>query len=145
MRCVFVSTDESLAFVLSPARDEVDLVRRDDERGLVSLQDVEALDRLRPEPLIDIDDQDRQVRQCTASGPQRRKRDVARRVDEKETGNPERAALYEIAAHLEDCRERDFGGPDVLRDSAGLAARDAGAANSIEEGPVHRAAVPTDG
>src|SRR5207245_10060742 len=99
-----------VALVVSPDRDEVDLVCCDDERGLVSLQDVQALDRLRPEPLIDIDDQDRQVGQCTASGSQRRKRDVARRVDEKETGNPERATLYETAGHLEDCRERDSGG-----------------------------------
>ena len=58
---------------------------------------------------------------------------MARGVDEKETGDREGLSFDEIAAHLEDGREGDLRGSDVLRDAAGLAAGNAGPANSIQE------------
>src|SRR2546425_2728749 len=60
-RLILVRADERLALVLAPTWHHVDLVRRDDERGLVPPEDVQALDRLRTESLVDVDDEDREV------------------------------------------------------------------------------------
>src|SRR2546422_3139949 len=144
-RLILVRADERLALVLPPSGHHVDLVRRDDERGLVPPEDVQALDRLRTESLVDVDDEDREVGERTAAGAQGREGHVARGIDEEEAGDTERSSLDEVPAHLEDCRKRDFCRADVLRDPAGLAAGHASAANPIEEGRLAMVHVPQDG
>src|SRR2546422_69166 len=67
-RLILVRADERLALVLPPTGHHVDLVRGNDEGGLVPPQDVQALDRLRTESLVDVDDEDRQVGERTAAG-----------------------------------------------------------------------------
>src|SRR5438552_567226 len=131
--------------MLPPSGDEVDLVGRDDEGRLVPFQDVQALDRLWPEPLVDVDDEQRGVREGPPAGPQGREGDVARRVDEQEAGDSKRLALNQVAAHLEDRRKRDLGGADMLGDASGLAARDAGPADSVEQRGLPVVHVPEDG
>src|SRR2546425_8968949 len=142
---ILVRAHERLALVLPPSGHHVDLVRGDDERGLVPPQDVQALDRLRTESLVDVDDEDREVGEGTAAGAQGREGHVARGIDEEEAGDTERSPLDEVPAHLEDCRKRDFCRADVLRDPAGLAAGHASAANPIEEGRLAMVHVPQDG
>src|SRR5437867_4021866 len=144
-RLILVRADERLPLVLPPPGHHVDLVRGDDKRGLVPPEDVQALDRLRTESLVDVDDKDREVRERTAPGAQGREGHVARSVDEEEAGDPERPSLDEVPAHLEDRRERDLGRADVLRDAARLAARDAGTANPVEEGRLAMVHVSEDG
>src|SRR2546425_628536 len=144
-RLILVRADERLPLVLPPSGHHVDLVRGDDERGLVPPEDVQALDRLRTESLVDVDDEDREVGERTAAGAQGREGHVARGIDEEEAGDTERSPLDEVPAHLEDCRKRDFCRADVLRDPAGLAAGHASAANPIEEGRLAMVHVPQDG
>src|SRR5438046_10582509 len=76
LRLVPIGDDEGLALMLPPSGHEVDLVGRDDERRLVPFQDVQALDCLRPGPLADVDDADREIRQGSAAGPRGRDGDV---------------------------------------------------------------------
>src|SRR5438046_8754822 len=131
--------------MLPPSGDEVDLVGRDDEGRLVPFQDVQALDRLWPEPLVDVDDKHREVREGSPAGPQGREGDVARRVDEKEAGDANGRALHPVAARLEDRRKRDLGGADMLGDASGLAARDAGPADPVEQRGLPVVHVTEDG
>src|SRR2546427_129389 len=145
VRLILVRADEGLAFVLPPPGHHVDLVRGDDERRLVAAQDVQALDRLRAESFVDVDHEDREVREGAAASPQRREGDVARRVDEEEAGDLEGSSLDEVPAHLEDRRERDLRRADVLGDPAGLAARDAGTPDPVEEGRLAMVHVSQDG
>src|SRR5437879_1951675 len=144
-RLILVRADERLPFVLPPPGHHVDLVRRDDERGLVPPEDVQALDRLRAESLVDVDDEDREVGESASAGAQGREGHVAGGVDEEEAGDSERPSLDEVPAHLEDRRERDLCRADVLRDAARLAARDAGTANPVEEGRLAMVHVSQDG
>src|SRR5206468_7122880 len=144
-RLILVRADERLPFVLPPPGHHVDLVRRDDERGLVPPEDVQALDRLRAESLVDVDDQDREVGESASAGAQGREGHVARCVDEEEARDPERPSFDEVPAHLEDRRERDLCRADVLRDAARLAARDAGTANPVQEGRLAMVHVSQDG
>src|SRR3989449_5401014 len=144
-RLILVRADERLPFVLPPPGHHVDLVRRDDERGLVPPEDVQALDRLRAESLVDVDDEDREVGESASAGAQGREGHVARCVDEEEARNPERPSFDEVPAHLEDRRERDLCRADVLRDAARLAARDAGTANPVQEGRLAMVHVSQDG
>ena len=145
LRLVPIGDDEGLALMLPPSGHEVDLVGRDDERRLVPFQDVQALDRLRPEPLVDVDDEDREIREGSAAGPQGREGDVAGRVDEQEAGDSKRLALHQVAAHLQDRRKRDLRGADMLGDASGLAARDAGPADPVEQRGLPVVHVPEDG
>src|SRR3972149_5843278 len=86
---VLIRHHEGLVLVLAPAGNEIDLVRGDDERRLVTLQDVQALDRLRPEPLVQVDDEDREVRERAAACAERRERDMTGGVDEQQARDPE--------------------------------------------------------
>src|SRR5438128_8956444 len=134
LRLILVRADERLPLVLPPTGHHVDLVRGDDERGLVPPQDVQALDRLWAESLVNVDDEDREVGERTAAGAQGREGHVARCIDEEKPGDAELPAFDEVPAHLEDRRERDFRRADVLRDPAGFAACHAGPPDPVEEG-----------
>src|SRR2546428_359065 len=62
-----------------------------------------------------------------------------------EAGDLEGSSLDEVPAHLEDRRERDLRRADVLGDPAGLAARDAGTPDPVEEGRLAMVHVSQDG
>ena len=55
---------------MAPARNQVNLVRRNDERGLELLQDVDRFHGLRFQAFVDVYYEDRQISQRTASGPE---------------------------------------------------------------------------
>ena len=61
--------DEGPSLLADPPLDRVDLVQSDDERGLVLPEDADGLDGLGHQPLPDVDDEDRDVRQGSPSGP----------------------------------------------------------------------------
>ncbi len=95
----------------------VDLVDRDDQRHLGGARVLDRLDRLRHDAVVGGHDQHHDVGDVGAAGTHRRERRVARRVDERDQ------ALRRL--HLV--------GADVLRDAAGLARRDLGAADVVEQ------------
>ena len=130
---------------LPPARDHVDLVRGDEERRLVPLQDVDRLDRLRAEALVHVHDEDREVREGPATRAERREGDVARGVDEQEPGDLERLVLHEVPADRPDRVQRDLRGPDVLGDPARLPGHDARPADLVEEAGLAVVHVAEDG
>ena len=95
----------------------VDLVDRDDDRDLRGPGVVDRLDRLRHDGVVGRHDQDDDVGGLGAARAHRREGLVARRVEEDDR----------LAVDL------DAVGADVLRDAAGLAGRDVGLADRVEQ------------
>ena len=95
----------------------VDLVDRDDERHVARLRVRDRFLRLRHDAVVGRDDQHDDVGDLRAARAHRRERLVARRVEERDHA----------------LRRLDVVGADVLRDAAGLAARDARAADRVEQ------------
>ena len=100
----------------------VDLVQRDDDRHLGRPGVVDRLDRLRHDALDGRDDQHDHVGHVGAAGTHAGERLVARRVDERDV------LLRAVAAV-----DLDHPRGGVLRDAAGLARGDVGAADLVQQ------------
>ena len=99
-------------------RGLVDLVDRHDHRHFGRLRVVNRLDRLRHHRVIRRNHQNNDIRHLRTARPHRRKRSVARRIEERQT-------LPAIGRHL--IRT------DVLRDTAGFACDNFGIADRIQQ------------
>ena len=121
------------ALTSAPAGESVNLVQNQDKGRLRPPQHLQRLDSLRLEPLHDVDDQHRQVRQLPPARAQGTEGVVARGIDEEQSGEPDVLLRQQRAANFLDGLERHLGRADVLRDGACLAAYDRGAAYPVKQ------------
>lgn len=128
-----------------PARHCVDLVRRDDEWGLGAFEDVQCLERLWLEAVVDVDDEDGDVRKRAAARAKRRKGVVARRIDKEQSREVEIVGIDEVARNGRDNIERDGCRPDMLGNRACFALDDGRAADLIEQTRLSVIDVSEDG
>ena len=105
----------------------------------------QRLDRLRAKAFIEVHDEHRQIGEGAAARAEGRERVMPGRVDEQEAGDLEVPSGDKVAAHAEDCGERDLRGSNVLRDAARLPRGDGRAADRVEETRLSVVDVAQDG
>jgi hypothetical protein len=115
---------------------------RQNERCLGPSQNVDRLECLWLEAVVDVDDQDGDVGQCPAPSAKRRKRVVARRVDEQQSGQVEIIDLHERTRHTSDRIQRHGRRADMLGDRPRLTVDDGAATDTVEQARLPMVDVP---
>lgn len=129
-----------------PVEDPVDLVEGDDEGDLLGAEELHGLDGLVLEPVHEVDDQDGEVAEGGAAGPEVGEGLVAGRVDDQEAGDLQvqvdlALALVQVAPQVV---LREPGRADLLRDAARLAALHVGSSQLVQDLGLARVHVAHD-
>jgi hypothetical protein len=111
---------EGEARVRLPAVEPVHLVQCHDEGRPAHLEQVQRLDRLRFEPVHNVDDEDGNVAEAAAAAAQVCEALVSGRVDDEQAGHCV-VDRRQVGRALLDGVDGKVGGADLLRDPAGLA------------------------